>query len=338
MKIHPWNESQWQTLLQPDQSLPQAMLFTGLMGLGKNALAAALAMALLCQQPEHGQACRHCHSCHLFVTGAHPDFHVLSAGDKGTLPDLLQNYRIRYEQDELKTAKVKMQIPVARVHQLMDALFTSAHTSKCKVVIISPAERMNLFAANALLKFLEEPVGSTYLLLVSHQPEQLPATIRSRCIPIPFRAPRLEQVMVWLQQQLPEMPPETLEKLFARAGQSPLSAVTLAAGHQQAVECAEDLKSLYRQQITVSAIAEKWQRQKTVHDNLQHLQRLLAETIRHRSKVRKTTNSEQQPVSLRILFAGYDRCCRAIRDESGGLDPRLLIEDILLTLTGTEEK
>ncbi|HED14655.1 MAG TPA: hypothetical protein ENI62_13555 [Gammaproteobacteria bacterium] len=333
MKIHPWNEPQWQSLVRSHHDLPQAMLFSGLLGLGKNTLALALSMALLCQKSEQGQACQCCRSCHLFLAGTHPDFHVLSAGEKASLPELTQGYRKRYEQDETKSAKVKMQIPVLRIHQLTDALFSSAHTSECKVAIISPAERMNLFAANALLKFLEEPVGPTYLLLVSHQPEQLPATIRSRCTPIPFRAPCIAQVMNWLQQQLPGLSQEVLKSLFVRAGQSPLTAVALAGQQQQATECAEDISRLCKQQITAAEISEKWQRKKSVIENLQHLQRLLAQAIRNGSTGQVNSGNPQLPMKLTSMFEGYDRTSRAIRDGQSGLDVRLLIEDILLTLT-----
>src|SRR3546814_7179155 len=51
-----------------------------------------------------------------------------------------------------------------------------------KVVLIEPVESMNINAANALLKSLEEPSGDTVLLLVSHQPSRLLATIKSRCV------------------------------------------------------------------------------------------------------------------------------------------------------------
>ncbi|HBZ99725.1 MAG TPA: DNA polymerase III subunit delta', partial [Pseudomonas sp.] len=51
-----------------------------------------------------------------------------------------------------------------------------------KVILLEPAEAMNLNAANALLKSLEEPSGDTVLLLISHQPSRLLPTIKSRCV------------------------------------------------------------------------------------------------------------------------------------------------------------
>jgi len=337
MNIHPWNTPLWQSLLETGQELSQAVLLSGLLGLGKNTFALSLAMKLLCQTPAQGQACQTCRSCHLLVAGSHPDFHVLSAGEstQSTLPDLLLGYRKRYTQDEEKTSKVKKEIPVARIQLLTQALFSSAHTSACKVVLISPAERMNRFAANALLKFLEEPVGRTYLLLVSHQSERLPATIRSRCATIPFRSPASDRVLPWLAQQLPKLQQEDLLGLLSRAGHSPLTALALAAQQQRATECAADVERLLEQHTTACDIAEKWQQQKSVTENLQHLQRLLAETIRLRSTTKTDSSGGLATASLSNLFAGYDRSGRALQDLQGNLDPRLLVEDILLALSAT---
>jgi len=331
MKIHPWNEQRWQQLMRIRNTLPHALLLSGNPGSGKNNLAQMLAMSLLCQQSDQ-EACQRCHSCHLFLAGSHPDFHVLSAGESKIFPDILQRYRKRYEEDESKSQKVKMQIPVARIHRLTEALFSSAHTSEYKVALISPAESLNIYAANALLKFLEEPVGETYLLLVSDQPDRLPTTIRSRCTPAPFYAPHFDQVAQWLKQQLPELDEDTLQNLFRRAGQSPLATITLAKQRQQESDCAADLAQLLDHQISACEISEKWQRQKTMAENLQHLQRLLAEKIRQQSIDSISQMSGRSQIKMPVLFDGYERTGRALRDIYSGLDSRLLVEDILVAL------
>ncbi len=53
-------------------------------------------------------------------------------------------------------------------------------TAKAKVFVIEPAEAMNEFSQNALLKTLEEPEGSSYLILISYAPKELLHTVRSR--------------------------------------------------------------------------------------------------------------------------------------------------------------
>jgi DNA polymerase-3 subunit delta' len=83
---------------------------------------------------------------------------------------------------------------------------------------------MNAAAANALLKTLEEPPAGTYLLLVSHQPGRLPATIVSRCRRLSAAEPDAAAATAWLAAQ--GVDPARL--LLAQAGGAPLFALTLA--------------------------------------------------------------------------------------------------------------
>jgi len=60
---------------------------------------------------------------------------------------------------------------------------------------------MNPNAANALLKGLEEPPGRAQLILVSHRPARLLATLRSRCVAVPVPAPDASASLAWLEGQ-----------------------------------------------------------------------------------------------------------------------------------------
>ena len=68
-------------------------------------------------------------------------------------------------------------------------LALTSHQGGYKVGILAPADSLNRFAANALLKTLEEPPPRTLLILVASEPSRLPATILSRCQRIQLRAP-----------------------------------------------------------------------------------------------------------------------------------------------------
>jgi DNA polymerase-3 subunit delta' len=92
----------------------------------------------------------------------------------------------------------KRTISVEQVRAVTAQLSLKAYRGSSKAVIIEPAEAMTAGAANALLKTLEEPTPDTYLLLVSHQPGRLPATIRSRCQALALRAPSAAQLAAWL--------------------------------------------------------------------------------------------------------------------------------------------
>lgn len=88
---------------------------------------------------------------------------------------------------------------------------------------------MNLNAANALLKTLEEPCRDTLLLLVATQPRRLPATILSRCCRQALPAPAVQQAAEWLAANGVHEP----ALLLAQSGGAPLTALSLAEANQQ---------------------------------------------------------------------------------------------------------
>jgi DNA polymerase-3 subunit delta' len=172
----PWQEEAWERLCraEKDDNMAHALLLSGGTGTGKTHFARALAARLLCSQADSGAACGRCRSCHLLETGAHSDFLHLAPEGKSRV------------------------IRIDQVRSLIDFANQTAALGRRKVVLINPAEVLNLSAANALLKCLEEPSMDTYLLLVSHASGNLPATIRSRCQQLAMPAPAMAQSQTWL--------------------------------------------------------------------------------------------------------------------------------------------
>ena len=159
--------------------LGHALLFVGAPGLGKRAVADALAARLLCRSPDRGRACGQCRDCRLREAGTHPDL-------RRVLFELRDDGRPRTE------------IVVDQVRALAEALSMTAQLGGASVALVDPADAMNTNAANALLKTLEEPQPGRYLLLLSDRPSKLPATIRSRCQRIAFTVPEHDQALAWL--------------------------------------------------------------------------------------------------------------------------------------------
>ena len=91
------------------------------------------------------------------------------------------------------------QIRIEQVRELGEELSLTSHQGGYKVGMISPADMLNRFAANALLKTLEEPPPRTVLMLVVTQPSRLPATILSRCQRIRVAAPERSEAVAWLE-------------------------------------------------------------------------------------------------------------------------------------------
>lgn len=118
--------------------------------------------------------CGECQSCRWIAAGQHPDVTPLSPeGDS-------------------------KQILIQAVRDLAADLALTAHTKGFKVAIVAPADAMNPFAANALLKTLEEPPARTLVLLVTSQPSRLLPTLRSRCSKLRLAAPPREEAARWL--------------------------------------------------------------------------------------------------------------------------------------------
>ncbi len=107
---------------------------------------------------------------------------------------------------------------------------------RCKVGIIQDAHRLNVNAANALLKTLEEPPPDTYLLVQTEHPARLLATIRSRCQRLPF-TPSTQVAEAWLESEAP-----AALAYLNEAGGGPLDALALSEGGSVSVD--EGLRSL----------------------------------------------------------------------------------------------
>jgi DNA polymerase-3 subunit delta' len=122
-----------------------------------------------------------------------------------------------------------------RVDGMRDAIEFSQRTSargRGKVMLVFPAEDMNVVTANALLKTLEEPPGDVKFVLASESAHRLLPTIRSRCLGHTMRWPDYQNGLEWLVQQgLAE--PEAQSLLMASGGR-PEDAVSFAASGRKA--------------------------------------------------------------------------------------------------------
>lgn len=193
-KIYPWQQQVWQHLKQHGQKLPHALLLHGRGGIGKYDFARSFSQTLLCAQHDAlGQACGHCSSCNWFNDNSHPDFRLLSPEQETDADDTAV---------VTKKTKKKTQISVTQIRELSGFLSMSSHRSDgLRIVLIHPAEALNLASANALLKMLEEPAAGVVFILVSQQLQRLLPTIISRCQKISMPIPDEAQSLAWLDQQ-----------------------------------------------------------------------------------------------------------------------------------------
>ncbi|MDH4096444.1 MAG: DNA polymerase III subunit delta' [Betaproteobacteria bacterium] len=219
--IYPWQHQVWDGLQRRLVSLPHALLIQGPQGVGKLALAEHLAQSLLCEAEDRRKApCGACDGCRWFLAGSHPDFRRVE-------PEALAR-RLAVGDDEeapaegpASTRKPSNEIRIEQVRGLDGFLNHQSHRGGRRVALVHPAEAMNVHAANALLKSLEEPPGSAAFILVSHRAARLAATIRSRCVTVPVGIPPLESARDWLAGEKISEP----ERWLAYASGAPLKAL-----------------------------------------------------------------------------------------------------------------
>lgn len=149
--------------------LPHGLLFVGPLGVGKATLAFHLAYHLL-KFPRHELA-------PVELATPDPDSALFRQIAIGAHPSVLHLTRPQNE----KTKGFKTVVTVDEIRRVSRFLSMTSHDGGYRVVIVDPADDMNVSAANALLKNLEEPPSRTVFILISHSPGALLPTIRSRC-------------------------------------------------------------------------------------------------------------------------------------------------------------
>lgn len=219
--IHPWLQPTWQRVIELGDRLPHALLFVGPAGLGKRELAEALAARLLCDAPRaDGHACDHCEPCQWRLTGNHPDLiRVVPAADAAAEAAGEGEAPAR----EASGKAASEQIVIEQIRDLQASLSITGHHGSRRVVVLDPAEAMNVFTANALLKLLEEPPAGCVFLLVSSAPRRLLPTIRSRCQQWHFARPSEAELAHWRSGA-----DRDTQALLALGGGMPLAAERLA--------------------------------------------------------------------------------------------------------------
>ncbi|OIR03060.1 DNA polymerase III subunit delta' [mine drainage metagenome] len=202
MKIYCWQQSLWERLLAEPGKLPHALLLVGPEGLGKLAFARALAARLLCEDAasgEAGMACGRCSSCVWLMSGNHPDFRLIQPEDGEGEGDEESTEATLPPGSGRKPGQGSIRID--QIRGLEDFVFVGSHRHGKRVVLITPAEQINLAGANALLKILEEPPINVYFILISSQWRRLLPTVLSRCRSIVFARPESAQAERWLADQ-----------------------------------------------------------------------------------------------------------------------------------------
>lgn len=160
--------------LVQSREMPPGMLVIGPHGVGKGLLVRTFLQRVACTRAENEVVpCGRCNGCRGMLAGSHPEILQVAPEEPGK------------------------EILIERIRAVIEFLSLS-HSGPARLVFIEPAEAMNVNAANALLKTLEEPPEGTMIVLSAARPARLPPTIRSRCQRLRIPIPDPTQVRDWL--------------------------------------------------------------------------------------------------------------------------------------------
>lgn len=157
--------------------LPGALLFTGEEGIGKKRFALEVARVLNCRAPKDNEACGVCSSCVRIAKLNYPQ--------REDADEWLQIIWTDHPDVGLVVAPKRV-LRVEQMRQIEREANFRPFEGRARVFLIDEADKLNDASANALLKVLEEPPGTSYLILITARPAMLLPTILSRCQMIRF--------------------------------------------------------------------------------------------------------------------------------------------------------
>lgn len=235
---------------------PHALLFSGPARTGRTLLALELAALLNCEALAlDDRPCDECRACRLIAERNHPDVLHLEPGDSfcrgggGHQPH-----------------PGSRDIRICQVRGLIESVSRYPFEGRFRVIIIEPADRMGLEAANTLLKTLEEPPPATVLGLITAAPENLLETIRSRCRTLTVSLVPDEVVAEGLRER--GFPEELAARAAAESRRRPADALAFAEQPDLMDDrgrlldrCAELAGARAAERMTYAGdLAERWRR------------------------------------------------------------------------------
>jgi DNA polymerase III subunit delta' len=295
--------------------MPHALLIHAAAGTGGESLATWAAQLVLCREREAGGPCQRCAACRQVLEQRHPDL------------------------TWVQPIEDSQQIRIEQIRELGAELALTAHQGGYKVAIIAPADALNRFAANALLKTLEEPPARTLLVLVAAEPSRLPATLTSRCQRVRMRPPSRAQGLEWLRRTRGE---GDWASVLDVIGEAPLAAAELdpAMVGRVRAEVARGLEELRKGSAEPAATAERWSRSELAL-RLACIENWLTEHIRRGAGVgaqhaelraRAHPISHESVINTQALFRTLDGV-RELRAALGtGINRALVLESLLRSL------
>lgn len=302
--------------------LHHAYLFAGPEGVGKRALALALAKAVHCTEMGN-DSCGECVNCARIRDGNHPDVRLI------------------------EPLMGKKEISIQQIREIERQLNFRSFSGGKKIAILDPATLMNLSAQNALLKTLEEPPQDSLLILIAPTAGGLLPTLRSRCLRLSFAPLKREHIFSYLLSKK-GVKQEEAEFLSAMAVGSLGTALkidseelrekrhnwmellsSLKAGDcRAAIAAAETLAHSRDDALKFLEWAESWYRDLLIHAISQDSAGLINRDML------AWIEDESPNVKLEHVLSSMAQTVEAAAEIQRNLNRRMVIENLLLKVVG----
>ncbi|MFN3951627.1 MAG: ATP-binding protein [Thermaurantimonas sp.] len=194
-----------------------AQIFYGREGSEVLPTAIAFVKYIFCKNKLQDDACNTCQDCRQIDSMNHPDFKIyfplpFVKGKIEKSADLMSEFIKHFKENpymdlflfsqKLMAEKKSFSIPTGECESINKFLGLKSFYGGKKVVLIWYPEFLNTAGANKLLKTIEEPLGDTLILFVSHNIHEILPTIVSRCQSTVFKNPDINQIKDFLRNKI----------------------------------------------------------------------------------------------------------------------------------------
>ncbi|MBE2163298.1 DNA polymerase III subunit delta' [Acinetobacter oleivorans] len=316
-KVYPWQKTAWDTLTTRFPNIGHGLLFYGKEGCGKHAFAKHFLAWVLCLNKQPHGACGECSSCQWLKSDTHPNYVHITTD----------------EENKKQNAKIKIE----KIRDLLP--FVQQTGEGWRVILIEPAEALNLASSNALLKTLEEPGERVVLILLADHYLKLPATIRSRLQHFALDRISYEQATSYLDEHLSELAEVQPDLLLGLSNDMPLQAIEIAKSDWFAKRqiFLNDWLKIVAQKNMPLFFSGKWQKELSFNDFIVLFEYLLGDLICVKlNQPQKNTDLDFDQLSpyydLESLFNIYSEVQQAKKLVEQNVQSQLIIDQLFITL------
>jgi len=316
-KVYPWQKTTWDTLTTRFPNIGHGLLFYGKEGCGKHAFAKHFLAWVLCLNKQPHGACGECSSCQWLKSDTHPNYVHITTD----------------EENKKQNAKIKIE----KIRDLLP--FVQQTGEGWRVILIEPAEALNLASSNALLKTLEEPGERVVLILLADHYLKLPATIRSRLQHFALDRISYEQATSYLNEHLSEIAEVQPDLLLGLSNDMPLQAIEIAKSDwftKRQIFLNDWLKIVAQKSMPLF-FSGKWQKELSFSDFIVLFEYLLGDLICVKlNQPQKNTDLDFDQLSpyydLESLFNIYSELQQAKKLVEQNVQSQLIIDQLFITL------